>query len=85
MIMELDKYIRAESLLSRINYNERRVQRINDFLMHCNDRISPDIYCVLGDDFDYTRLDNTDNEELKAYRDGLEKVIEYLKKEFEEL
>lgn len=83
--MELDNFKRADNILCHINYNSRIIQRIDDFLSSCNDRVSALIKNVLGDDYDYSRLDNVVDDELKAYRDRLENEIEQLKKEFEEL
>ena len=83
--MDIDKYKQADNLLGHINYNQRRVQRIDDFLGSCDDRISQELRLILGDDYNYSRLDNAVNAEVKAYRDKLETEIEQLKKEFEQL
>lgn len=83
--MELDKFNQADKLLVNIDWNKNKIRRINEFLGGNYDRVSKTVNSVLGDGYDYSRLDNAVDAELKAYRDRLEKEIEQLKKEFEAL
>lgn len=83
--MDIGKFNQADKLLVNIEWNKNKVRRINEFLGGTYDRVSKTVNSVLGDDYDYSRLDNAVNDELKAYRDRLEKEIEQLKKEFEAL
>lgn len=83
--MELDKYKKAENLLGDIAWNEDKLRRLNDYLAGDYDKVSSTVKRVLGDNYDYSRLDNAVKGEVKAYRDRLENEIEQLKKEFEEL
>lgn len=83
--MELDKYKQAKNLLGHIALNEDKVRSLNDYLGGHYDKVSGIVKRVLGDDYDYSRLDNAVKGEVKAYRDRLENEIEQLKKEFEEL
>lgn len=83
--MELDKYKQAKNLLGHIAWNEDKVRSLNDYLVGDYDKVSGTVKRVLGDDYDYSRLENAVKGEVKAYRDRLENEIEQLKKEFEEL
>lgn len=83
--MDIDKYKQAENLLGHIAWNEDKVRRLNDYLAGDYDKVSGTVKRVLGDDYDYSRLENAVKGEVKAYRDRLENEIEQLKKEFEEL
>ena len=83
--MELDKYKQAKNLLAHIAWNEDKVRSLNDYLGGHYDKVSGTVKRVLGDDYDYSRLENAVKGEVKAYRDRLENEIEQLKKEFEEL
>lgn len=83
--MELDKYKQAKNLLGHIAWNEYKVRSLNDYLVGDYDKVSGTVKRVLGDDYDYSRLENAVKGEVKAYRDRLENEIEQLKKEFEEL
>ena len=83
--MEYDKYNQADKLLRDIDWQNNRVRRINEFLGGSYDRVSGIVKNLVNDDYAYSRLNNAVNEELKAYRDRLEKEIEQLKKEFEQL
>lgn len=83
--MELDKYKQAKNLLGDIAWNEDKVRSLNDYLVGDYDKVSGTVKRVLGDDYDYSRLENAVKGEVKAYRDRLENEIEQLKKEFEEL
>lgn len=83
--MELDKYKQAKNLLAHIAWNEDKVRSLNDYLVGGYDKVSGAVKRALGDDYDYSRLDNAVKGEVKAYRDRLENEIEQLKKEFEEL
>lgn len=83
--MELDKYKQAKNLLAHIAWNEDKVRSLNEYLVGDYDKVSRNVKRVLGDDYDYSRLENAVKGEVKAYRDRLENEIEQLKKEFEEL
>ena len=83
--MELDKYKQAKNLLAHIAWNEDKVRSLNEYLVGGYDKVSVTVKRALGDDYDYSRMENAVKGEVKAYRDRLENEIEQLKKEFEEL
>lgn len=83
--MDINKYKQSGELLRNIDGYKRQIKKINDFLEGSYDRVSVLVRNLLEDDYNYDRLNNVVNDELKIYRNKIRDKIEQLEKEFEAL